>query len=66
MKNIQALFDCNVFDIWRTAFQEYVEALAKAMDGGGTSSFDGSLDGEDSSDASIDDESLLAWERENG
>ena len=65
-ENIQALCDCNVFGIWSTAYQEYVEALAKAMDGGGASSFDGSLDGEDSSDASVEDESLLAWERENG
>ena len=65
-EGIQALFDCNTFDIWRTACQEYAKDLEKAMGGGGERSYDGILDREDDSDAGIEDAIYLAWERETG
>ena len=66
---IPALSDCKVFGMWKIAHQEYEEALAHAMGGGGRSNdSDGDHtqdSGESAKEESMEDESFQQWEREN-
>jgi len=73
-ENLTALYDCNVLDIWKHAYDDFKEALGKAMDGGGDrSSSAESGEGEYSSgddeslkEDEVECEELMAWERECG